>query len=101
MLRTASGIGMVTTRSCSNGTADEPPPPKNGVGFPEPREAVPVRDREEDAEDEAVKSDEIRRRTSNSDPVRPSEVKTSIVIGRLRFLMVREVKVVDGKRLTS
>ena len=101
MLRTASGMGMMITTSCSNGAADEPPPPKNGVDFPDPREAGPVRDREEDADDEVVKSDEIKRRTSKSDPVGPNEVKTSIVAGRFRFLMVREVRFVDGKRLTS
>lgn len=92
---------MVTTTSCKDGPGDEAPPPNKAIDLPEPREAVPGRATVDDDEDDPAKVDDMRRRSSNSDPDGPRDVKTSMDTGRFRFFVEREARSVEGRRFTS
>jgi len=82
------GIGTETKRSSRAGWEEEPlAAPNVGVAVPEMREPIPERAEAEDVEDEPEKMFVRRSRTSNSEPVGPRDVLTSIDAGRRRFAL--------------
>lgn len=103
MFRTESEMGIVTRMSSRRGWVEEPLlVPNVGVDVPGMREPSPERVEDEETDEEPEKVSERRRRTSKSDPVGPRDVLTSIVAGRRRLMLFRELVSDDeGNKSTS
>ena len=99
MLRTAFGIGMVTTTSCNVGP--EALFPNMGVDLPDP--LVPRLGREAGADVDAPgKIGDRTKRTSKSAPVRPRDLETSMETGSCRFVFDQVLRSgLEGMRFTS
>ena len=97
-------MGIVTLRSWRVGFVDDEELEEAKKGFGRAEGRLGRLDREDVDVDVALgveKLEEMRRRTSKSEPVGPREVVTSTVRGKLRDCAVLALLKGEGSRLTS